>query len=51
MGPYLAALPVLPRLAARVGTGWLVGIRDGSCGVLGLVGQDGASGFISITPG
>jgi hypothetical protein len=50
-GPYLAALPLLPRLGALVGSGGAVGCRDGALGVVGVEGDGGASGFISVTPG
>ena len=51
MGPYLAALPVLPRLGAPVGSGGAGSSRDGALGVVGVEGSGGASGFISVTPG
>ena len=38
MGPYLAALPVLPRLGAPVGSGGAVGCRVGACVVVGVEG-------------
>ena len=43
-GPYLAALPVLPRLGAPVGSGGAVGCRDGACVVVGVEGSGGAVG-------
>ena len=44
MGPYLAALPVLPQDGAREGSGGAVGCRDGACGVVGVEGSGGAVG-------
>ena len=44
MGPYLAALPVLPRLGAPVGSGGAGSSRDGALGVVGVEGSGGAVG-------
>ena len=44
-GPYLAALPLLPRLGAPVGTGGAGSSRDGALGVVGVEACFGGDWF------
>ena len=55
MGPYLAALPVLPQDRAREGSGGAGSSREGACGVAGVEGsggsvscRDGVAGFCGV---